>query len=661
MDKNLELKCINTIRLLAVDMVEKAKSGHPGAPIGLAPVVFTLYTKIMKYNPANPNWINRDRFILSAGHASALLYSILHITGYDLSMNELQNFRQWGSKTPGHPEYGHAPGIETTTGPLGQGIATAVGIAASERYLASYFNQPDTEIINNYTYVVCSDGDLMEGISSEAASIAGHLKLGKLICFYDDNKISIEGSTEISFSENVKNRFEAYGWEVLQIDGNDPDSIEEAALLAQKEVEKPTLIQMRTHIGYGSDKQDSASSHGSPLGPESTKKLKENFGFPGDKSFYIPQDVKEFFQEIINQGQATENDWQNIWNIFQNKYAVLASYLTNTLKGKLPENWQDAVLKFKPEESFATRQSSGKVLNSLREKFPLLAGGSADLAPSTGTKLKGYFDFGPAHYIGPNFHFGVREHAMGAIVNGMALSKLIIPFSATFLVFSDYMRPAIRLAALMGIHSIFVFTHDSIGLGEDGPTHQPVEHLAALRSIPNLTVLRPADANETSASWKIAIERQKPVCLVLSRQKLQTLDLEKYDVFTGTEKGAYILEDGGDNPDLILMATGSEVELAMKAYDKLKDEGFNPRIVSMPSWELFEAQSEEYKNKVLPPHIKKRIAIEAGISQGWHKWAGDEGKIIAIDRFGASAPGNIAFEKFGFSVENIIKTAKELK
>ncbi len=657
-DEELDQFCINTIRLLAVDMVEKAKSGHPGLPMGAAVIAYVLWTKVMRHNPVNPDWPGRDRFILSAGHGSALLYSLLYLTGYDLPLKELMNFRQWGSKTPGHPEYGHTAGVETTTGPLGQGFANGVGMAIAERYLANHFNRPGHSIIDYFTYVICSDGDLMEGVSAEAASIAGHLRLGKLICLYDDNRISIEGPTDLAFTESVQKRFESYGWQVIEIDGNDIESVVSALLLAQKETGKPSLIKARTHIAYGSpNKQDTAAAHGEPLGEAEIRVTKERFGFSPDKSFYVPNEALAHFRKVAEHGKQAESEWQTKFEAYAKDYPELAEELKRAVSGHLPQNWVNSLPVFPAGELMATRAASGKILNSIVSKLPLLVGGSADLAPSTFTYLKGYCDFGPDSFGCPNFHFGVREHAMGAIINGMAISNMLIPYASAFLVFSDYMRPALRLASIMDVASIFVFTHDSIALGEDGPTHQPIEQLISLRAIPNLTVIRPADANETVAAWRIAIERRKPIAIILTRQKVPVLDPACFPVAGGVARGAYVLADSDGDPDLILIATGSEVHLALAARKRLSDRDIQARVVSMPSWELFYEQSRDYRDQVLPPDIKARLAIEAGASLGWSQWVGDAGDVIGIDRFGASAPGSVLLEHYGFTVPKIVARA----
>ena len=657
---------IDTVRLLAVDMVEKAQSGHPGMPMGAAPMAYVLWTKIMKHNPRNPQWLNRDRFVLSAGHGSALLYALLHLSGYDLSMDDLKAFRQWGSKTPGHPEYGHTPGVETTTGPLGQGFGNAVGMAIAERYSAERLNKQDFDLIDHYTYVICGDGDLMEGVTSEAASIAGHLKLGKLICLYDHNRISIEGSTDLAFTESVRQRFEAYGWDVENVDGNDPEAIESALLRAKTVTGKPSLIVARTNIGFGSpNKQDSASSHGAPLGAEEAALVRQKFGFPDDSTFYVPEAVEAHMSNVREKGIAEETSWNELRHAYAEKHPESSSMMDDMLEHRLPEGWESLLPDFKPEEKIATRQASSKVLHSLVGKLPFLVGGSADLAPSTGTAVKHALDFTADNYGGENFHFGVREHAMGAILNGMALSGMLIPYGATFLVFSDYMKPTLRLSALMNVPSIFIFTHDSIAVGEDGPTHQPIEHLAMLRSIPGLTVIRPADAQETKAAWKTTLTSRKPTALVFSRQSLPVLDPESCPIADGTAKGAYVLAEwssasaSGSRP-VILVATGAEVHLALEARLSLEEEGIPTRVVSMPSWELFEEQPESYRETVLPSGVRRRVIVEAASPFGWHRYATDEGSILGIDRFGSSAPGATVLKEYGYTAGHVVQAAKNL-
>ena len=654
--------CVNTIRVLSADMVEKAKSGHPGMPLGAAPMAYTLWDKFLKHNPKNPKWFNRDRFILSAGHGSAMLYSLLYLTGYNLTLEDLKNFRQWGSKTPGHPEYGRTPGVEATTGPLGQGFGMGVGMAIAECYLASRYNKEGFNIIDHYTYAIVSDGDLMEGISSESASLAGRLKLGKLIYLYDDNHITIEGDTNLTFSEQIELKYEAFGWQVIRVhDGNNIEAIEAAIKVAQYEKEKPSLIIIRTHIGYGTPKQDSASAHGEPLGEEALKALKRFVGFPEDEMFYIPEEAVNHCRKAIERGEEYEEEWNKLFKEYKKQHPELANELERVIEGKLPDGWDKDLPVFSPEEkAIATRSASGKVMNAIAPHIPNFIGGSADLAPSNKTYLNGFGDFYcDENPSGRNLHFGIREHAMGAAVNGMALHGGIIPYGATFLVFSDYMREPLRMAALMDIHSTFIFTHDSIGVGEDGPTHQPVEHVMSLRIIPNLVVIRPADANETVEAWRVALEEKNPVALIFTRQNVPVLDPEKYPIKEGVRKGAYILADSDGNPDLIIIATGSEVHLALKGKEELEKEGIKVRVVSMPSWELFEEQTEEYKNSVLIPDVPK-LAIEAGVTTGWQKYVGSDGDIIGIDRFGESAPGNVVMEKFGFNVENVVNRAKLL-
>lgn len=663
-EKNkIEKLCINNLRMLAADMVEKARSGHPGMPMGAAAMAFVLWTRFLRHSPANPAWPNRDRFVLSAGHGSSLLYALLHLTGYDLPMEELENFRQWGSRTPGHPEFGHTPGVEVTTGPLGQGIANAVGMAIAERYQASFFNRPLYDIVDYYTYVIAGDGDLMEGVSHEAASLAGHLKLGRLICLYDDNRISIEGSTGMVFTEDRAGRFAAYKWHVQRVDdGNDTESLAAAIRAAQAEKEKPSLILVRTHIGYGSpNKQDTSSAHGEPLGAEEMKLTREALCWP-QEPFHVDQQVRDYFSRAVEKGKSLEEKWQNLFNSYAASFPELAGLYRQWMKGQPAAGWDKDIPSFPADEKgMATRAASGTALNAIAASLPNLIGGSADLAPSTKTIIKGGGDFGPDSYSGRNLHFGVREHGMGSILNGMALAGGLIPYGATFLVFSDYMRPSLRMAAMMGLKVIFVFTHDSIGVGEDGPTHQPTEQLAALRAIPGLTVIRPADANETAEAWRCAIGRVKgPAALILTRQNLPTLDRQKLAPAEGLSRGAYILyETEGRGPDVILLATGSEVHLAMGAANKLQKSGIAARVVSMPSWELFEAQPIEYRNAVLPPHITARVAVEAGITLGWRHYAGERGRIIGIDRFGASAPAGALFKEFGFTVENIVANAMQ--
>lgn len=660
--KALDELCINTIRMLAADAVEKANSGHPGMPMGAAAMAYVLWTRFLKHNPANPKWPNRDRFVLSAGHGSMLLYSLLHLTGYDLSLDALKHFRQWDSKTPGHPEFRHTPGVETTTGPLGQGFANGVGFAIAERFLAAYFNRPGHEIVSHHTYAIVSDGDLMEGVSHEAASLAGHLGLGKLIYFYDDNHITIDGNTDIAFTEDRAARFKAYGWHVQQVkEGNDMAAIEEALLSAHKEDLRPSLIAVRTHIGYGSpNKQDSASVHGEPLGSEEIKLTKKNLGWPLEPEFHIPTEALNLFRKAIKRGKQQESEWQERYSAYEKAYPELAKAWHQWLNHELPAGWDKDLPHFLADKKgMATRVASGKVLNAVASNLPNLIGGSADLAPSNKTVVNGEEFFQKDSYHGRNFHFGVREHGMGSIINGIALHGGLIPYGGTFLVFSDYMRPSIRLAAIMGLKVIYVFTHDSIGLGEDGPTHQPVEQLTALRAIPNLIVIRPCDANETSEAWRVALDGdQGPVALILTRQNVPTLDRSKLASAHGLRHGGYILKDAPDGkPDVILLATGSEVSIAIDAAEKLVKKDIAVRVASMPSWELFESQSQEYRRHVLPPDIKARIAFEAGIGQGWHRYVGDNGRVIGIEHFGASAPYQTLYERFGLTSEKLMEAA----
>lgn len=659
---NSEIKnlSINTLRTLSIDAVQKANSGHPGMPLGVAPIIYHLYREVLKHNPLNPKWLNRDRFILSAGHGSAILYSILHLCGYDISLDDLKSFRQLGSKTPGHPEYGHTPGVEMTTGPLGQGFATAVGMAVARDYLASIFNKDGFEIFNHYVFCLCSDGDLMEGISHEAASFAGHQKLGRLIYFYDDNNITIDGETKLSFSDDVEKRFISYNWNVFRInDVNDIKEVEEVTKLAIKSSDLPVLIISKSIIGYGSpNKQNKSSAHGAPLGEEEVKLTKKNLNWNWEENFFIPEEVSNDFQNVKVNGNRFEKDWNQLVQKYSERFPDEAKLLKQISENILPEDWEKNLPNF--SDSLATRQSSGKVLQELSKLIPLLIGGSADLSESNNTFVKNAGIFNHSNRNGRNVHFGVREHAMNAILNGMALHSALIPYGATFLVFSDYLRPSLRLAALMKIKVIFIFTHDSIGLGEDGPTHQPVEHLAALRAIPNVVVIRPADANEVVEAWKFAMKHKgSPVLLILTRQKVKTLDRNKFTSQTGLQYGAYILKDS-KKIDLIIIASGSEVELAVDAAEELEKRNYGVRVISFPSWEIFEMQTEEYKKQVLPDNIKKRIVIEAGRSFGWEKYIGKEGLAISIEEFGASAPDKFLFEKFGFTVQNVVNKAIQL-
>jgi transketolase len=661
MAASLDQLCINTIRTLSIDGVQKANSGHPGMPMGLAPAAYVLWTKHLNHNPENMHWQNRDRFILSGGHGSMLIYSLLHLTGYNLPLEELMKFRQLGSKTPGHPEFGHTDGVEVTTGPLGQGFTNGVGMAIAQKYLAAHYNKPGLKVIDYTIYATLGDGDLMEGITSEAASLAGHLKLGNLVYIYDDNHISIDGPTEIAFTEDRAKRFESYGWQVLKVkDGNDIKAIDAAIKRAKKETGRPSIIMIRTHIGYGSpNKHDTSEVHGSPLGEEEVKLTKKAYGWDPEKQFYIPEKALKQFRKSVPTGRKKEAKWNTKFAVYKKKYPELAAELENIRNGNFGEEWKKALPKF--TEAMATRDASGKILNAIAPHLPSMIGGSADLAPSNNTYVKSMGEFQAKNYGGRYMRYGVREHAMGAIMNGMAITDGIIPYGGTFFVFSDYLRPAIRLACIMGIRPIYVFTHDSIGVGEDGPTHEPVEQLAALRCIPNMVSIRPADANETVAAWKFAIEyKNGPVALLLTRQKLPTLDRLKYSTADNLVKGAYILIENSSTPDLILIGTGSEVQLSLGAYDKLIQEGRKVRVVSMPSWELFERQSKEYRNFVLPPNIKKRIAVEALITMGWEKYVGDNGIIISMNSFGTSAPVNEIFKHFGFTVENVLAKAKEI-
>lgn len=661
-DESYELDqlCIHTIRMLAVDAVEKAKSGHPGMPMESADLAYLLWTRFLKHNPTNPDWPNRDRFVLSAGHGSMLLYALLHLTGYDVSLDELKAFRQWESKTPGHPEYGLTPGVETTAGPLGQGFSNAVGMAMAQEYLAGYFNRPGYSIVDYCVYCLASDGDMMEGITSESASLAGHLGLDRLLCIYLDNHITIEGSTSLSFSEDVGKRFSAYGWDVQKVDGYDLPAMGSALEKAKKDRNRPSLIIARTHIGYGSpNKQDTSSAHGEPLGPEEVRMLKQALHWP-ETPFHIPEEAQSRFRTALSNGQAWEADWLKLFKAYEEDHPELALRWREMHEGRLPIDPEKAFPRFQPDEGpIATRSASGKVLEAVAPEIPALLGGSADLAPSTKTFIKelGVFKQDRA---GRNIHFGIREHAMGGILNGMALSRALIPYGATFLVFSDYMRPAIRLAALMKLPVIYVLTHDSIAVGEDGPTHQPVEHLAGLRIIPDLVVLRPCDANETSVAWRLALERREgPTALVLSRQKLPIMDRTRYASAQGLLRGGYVLADAPDGqPELLLIATGAEVHPALDAYERLTRDGVAVRLVSMPSWEIFEVQEEAYRNQVLPPQVEARVSIEAGTAMGWERYVGPRGKTISINHFGASAPGGVVLEKYGFTSDAVIKASE---
>lgn len=655
---SLDQLCVNTIRTLSIDAVQKANSGHPGMPMGMADVSYILWTKFLKHNPKNPEWFDRDRFILSAGHGSMLIYSLLHLTGYDLSLEEIKNFRQMGSKTPGHPENYVTPGVEMTTGPLGQGFATGVGMAMAEKFLSGTFNNESHKIVDHYTYAIVSDGDLMEGVSHEAASLAGHLKLGKMIYLYDSNSISIDGSTDLAFTEDPVKRFEAYGWHVLEIDGHDHAEIEDSIKSAQNETDKPSIIICRTHIGFGSpNKQDSASSHGSPLGDDETRLTKEAYGWDPEKEFFIPEEALEVFRKEIDKGKEEEEIWNQKFKTFENENPDEAKKFLRWMNGDLPKNLEEILPVFEADEKgVATRSASGTVLNAIKNDVTNLFGGSADLEGSVKTNLKDERVFNADNSAGRNVHYGVREHGMAAALNGMALHKGIIPFGGTFFVFTDYCRPAIRLAGIMKTPSIYVMTHDSIGLGEDGPTHQPVEHLASLRAMPNVNVLRPGDANEVAYSWKLAIEsKDTPTIIVLTRQNIPTFERDSSNNSSLTEKGAYILSDSEKSiPDSILIGTGSEVHLAMQAKELLKSKGVDARVVSMPSWELFQKQNSDYIEKVLPSSVTNRVSVEAGSTFGWSKWVGNTGSSIGIDSFGESAPYQDLYNHFGITTEKIV-------
>jgi transketolase len=660
----LDQLCINTIRTLSMDAVQKAKSGHPGLPMGAASMAYVLWTKHLKHNPSNPQWLNRDRFILSPGHGCMLLYSLLHLTGYDLTLDDIKSFRQWESKTPGHPESYLTPGVETTTGPLGQGFANGVGMAIGKKFLASRFNRPGGEIIDYRIYAIVSDGDLMEGVTSEAASLAGHLKLGNIIYLYDDNHISIDGSTELAFTEDIAKRFEAYHWHVQTVaDGNDLVAVDHAIKAAQEETGRPSLIKVRTHIGFGSpNKQDTAEAHGSPLGEEEIKLTKQKLGWDPEKKFYIPDEVLKHFRKAVDIGKKREQLWQMLCEHHKKENPELAAEWEKISQNDFGDAWKKAIPRFGADAgAMATREASGKVLAAITPHLPTMIGGSADLTPSNNTFVKGMENFQGANFGGHYIRYGIREHTMGSILNGLALTRGIIPYSGTFLVFSDYMRPPIRLAAIMGVRPIYVFTHDSIGLGEDGPTHQPVEHFAALRAIHNVTLMRPADANETSVAWSVAIEHKTgPVALALTRQKIPLIDRSIYASAENLAKGAYTLAENSKNPKIILIGTGSEVQYVIGAYEQLVKENVPARVVSMPSWELFEQQPKEYRDSVLTPSIKKRLAVEAGSPMGWSKYVGDGGDVIGISRFGASAPWEIIYKEFGFTVENVVARAKAL-
>jgi transketolase len=676
----LDELCINTIRFLAVDAIQKANSGHPGLPLGAAPLAYVLWSRFLRHNPANPAWFDRDRFVLSAGHGSMLLYALLYLTGYDLPLEELKNFRQWGSRTPGHPERGHTPGVETTTGPLGQGFGNAVGMAMAEAHLAARFNRPGFELVDHFTYCLAGDGDLMEGLSAEAASLAGHLGLGKLVCLYDDNRICLSAATDLSFTEDRAARFSAQGWHVESVaDGNDLAAIGEALAKARQETRRPSLILVRTRIGYGSPhREDSFEAHGSPLGADEVALTKERLGWPRDASFLVPEEALAFFRQSLDQGLGREEAWNELLAAYRQAHPDLAVDLQRAMAGELPPGWQGALPVFPADpKGMASRVAGGKVLNALALRIPTLLGGSADLNPSTHTALAGLGDFqdpglsvpdrqgavGPVwSYAGRNIHFGVREHGMAAVMNGMAAHGGVIPFGATFLPFADYLRPSLRLAALMGLHLVHVFTHDSIAVGEDGPTHQPVEQIASLRLIPGLVVIRPCDANEAAVAWQVALEQKgRPVALVLSRQNLPTIDRTVHAPADGLKRGGYVLaEADGGPPQLIFIATGSEVHLTLAARQQLSTEGIRVRVVSLPSWELFDEQPEGYRWSVLPPEITARLTIEAGATMGWERYSGSKGSVMGIDRFGASAPGDIMLHQYGFTLEEVCRRARAL-
>jgi transketolase len=677
--QSLNQRCIDTLRFLSVDMVQKADSGHPGLPLGAAPMAYVLWQHFLKHNPADPLWTDRDRFVLSAGHGSALLYSLLHVTGYDLSLDDIKHFRQWGSKAPGHPERGHTPGVEVTTGPLGQGFANAVGMAMAEAQLAARYNRPGHVVVDHRTWVIASDGDLMEGVASEAASLAGHLRLGKLNVLYDDNSVTLAAGTDITFTEDRAARFAAYGWHVQTVDdGNDIAAIEQALQRASDEATRPSLVLVRTHIGYGSPEQDSFKAHGSPLGDKDVAATKRNLGWPEQPPFLLPDDAMAHFRAALDRGKREQEAWQQRFDAYAKAFPDESGELRSSLEAELPEGWDADIPVFPADaKGMATREAGGKVLSAIAPKLPALTGGSADLDPSTYTAVKGLGDFDPRatpgedeqgstgggwSYAGRNLHFGVREHAMGAICNGMAAHGGVIPYDATFLIFSDYMRPPMRLAALMRLHVVHVFTHDSIALGEDGPTHQPVEQLAGLRSVPEQLVIRPADANETAVAWRVALEaKDHPVVLALSRQKVPTLDRDKYAPADGLRKGAYVLLDAnGGKPDVVVIGTGAETGLVLAAVEKLQGEGIAARAVSMPSWELFDRQPREYRESVLPPSAPARLAVEAGAPQGWYRYVGDHGDVLGVDRFGASAPGDEMLERYGFTVDNVCARARAL-
>ncbi|MCG2817986.1 MAG: transketolase [Actinomycetia bacterium] len=656
---DIDLLCINAIRALTVDAIEAASSGHPGAPMGLAPVGYTLWTRFLRHNPLDPEWPGRDRFVLSAGHASMLLYSLLHLTGYDLPIEQIMKFRQLGSMTPGHPELGATPGVEVTTGPLGQGISNSIGMALARELLGARFNRPGYDLTGYYIYCICSDGDLMEGVASETCSLAGHLGLGRLVCLYDDNKITIEGSTELSFTEDVAGRFRAYGWHVSSVDdANDIDSVAGAIASAREEESRPSLVMIRSRLACGSPNlEGNEQAHGAPLGPEEAARTRKNLGIT-EGEFHVPPEVVDHMRAALERGRALKLEYDEMLGSYEAKYPELAADWRRVMKGALPDGWEARLPSFAPGESVATRSASGKILEALAPIIRELVGGSADLGNSNKTFISGYDSIGKGKFSGRNIHYGVREHGMGAVMNGMALNGGIIPYGGTFLVFVDYMRPAVRLAALMGLHVIYVFTHDSLGVGEDGPTHQPVEQVASLRAMPGLTVIRPADAGETVEAWRVALEARRPVALILSRQKLLVLDRSLLAPAAGLARGAYVLAGSGETADVILIASGSEVALTLGARERLAREGVKARVVSMPSWEIFEEQEPAYRESVLPPGLGPRLAVEAGITQGWHKYVGESGDVIGFDRFGMSAPGGQALAEAGFTVDNVTERAR---
>jgi transketolase len=663
-DPELDELCINTIRTLSMDAVQKANSGHPGTPMALAPLAYLIWTRHLRHNPTDPQWADRDRFILSAGHASMLLYSLLHLTGYDLTLDDLRAFRQWESRTPGHPEYGHTPGVETTTGPLGQGFANGVGMAIAERHLAARFNREGHEVVDHFVYTICSDGDLMEGVASEAASIAGHLRLGKLICFWDDNRITIEGDTDLAFSEDVARRFDAYGWHTVRVeDGNDLDALDEAIRAAQAD-DRPSLISVRTVIGFGSpNKAGSEEAHGSPLGEDEVRLTKENLGWPTEPTFHIPEEALREMRRAVQRGQEMQDAWRARWEAYSSEHGAAARELSAALDGRLPDGWDQDLPRYSADaKPIATRVASGQALNAIAPRVPWLMGGSADLAPSNNTLIKDEGSFSANDAVSRNMHFGVREHAMGSIINGMALHGGVRPYAATFMIFSDYMRPPIRLAALMQQPTIYIFTHDSVGLGEDGPTHQPIEQLPALRAIPGLIDLRPADAAETVEAWRVAMRSEDEPCfLALTRQAVPHLDRETLAGADGLARGAYVLADAeGGAPDVILIASGSEVAVALEARTMLAADGVEARVVSMPSWSLFARQPRAYQDEVLPPAVEARVAVEAASPMGWHRWVGLRGEVIGISHFGASAPAKDVFQQLGFSAENVAEVARRV-